>query len=106
MNTRTHTHARARTHTHIFFLTHWVLAARSTERLFQSGNRQELSSCFVVTCCHGYSTSQSCDLAQFAPNSKGAGNRLQCIVVDSLVAHTQHPADETQWPKQLSRVEL
>ena len=34
-------------------------------------NRQELLSCFVVGCCHGYCTSQCSDLAQLAPTSKG-----------------------------------
>ena len=35
------------------------------------GNWQELLSCFVVACCHGYCTSQCSDLAQLAPTSKG-----------------------------------
>ena len=63
-----------------FFLTHRVFAARSTLRLFKSlgkDQRQELSSCFVVACCHSYCTSQCSDLAQLAPTSKSAEYWLQ-----------------------------
>ena len=73
------THMHKHTHTH----THTRAHARTCTHTHAT-HRQELLSCFVVACCHGYCTSQCSDLAQLAPTSKGLSISLY---VQKLTLH-------------------